>query len=142
MEVPMSPKKANSKTKAQQRLISQIMRLNTKDVKSLKFVDLRMDESYSEAAPPTADTVSKNNRKVDDDSSYESTKRSSKVIKEKAVKDVKSNRSTTKHDKCDKDLFDAVQDVKWRLIQYEDEILEFKAKYENSKLFFRAHEIK
>ena len=141
MEVPMSPKKANSKTKAQQRLIGEIMRLNTKEVKSVKFVGPRKDESSSEESPSTADTVLKINHKADDDSSYKSTKRSSRTIIEKAVRNVKRNKRTTKHDKCDKDLFEAVQDFKWRLIQCEDDILVFKAKYENSQLFFKAHGI-
>ena len=141
MELLVGPRKANSKKKGQQRLFDEIMEVKTKEAKSINFVGQRKDESFSEESPSTADTVLKINHKAADDSNYKSVKRSSRTIIEKGVRNVKRNKRTKKHDKCDKDLFEAVQDLKWRLIQCEDDILTFKAKYANSQLYFKAHEI-
>lgn len=139
--LPVKRHKVGSKTKAQENLISHIKKLKTKEVKSLKSVDLRMDESYSEEEPPTADSVTKINHKVDHDSHYDSNHHYSRASTEIAFRDDHSNQDITKDDKCEEDLLSAVQGLEWRAIQRRDDILEFKARHENSQVFIKAHEI-
>lgn len=140
--LPLKRHKTSSKGKNHESLISHIRKLKTKEVKSLRSVDLRMDDSCSESEPSTADSISKKSNKVGQGLHYyDSNKCVSRDSIEVAFREEHSNQDITKDSKCEDDLFDMIQDLEWNSIQREDEILEFKARHENSQVFIKDHEI-
>ena len=130
-----SPKTA-SRAKSRKRVLSPDKKQKMRKSKSQKQVRFRMSEKYTKIEPQTAGIVPKKIRKSGSAMQYESTECNTGVFAESPTRDNQNKQAILKEYRRN-NLLAEVQGCKWRAIERDDKVLEFKARLKDYRAFIQ-----
>ena len=131
---PVNSPKAGSRAKARKRLLSPDKKQRMRKSKSQNQVRFRMSETYTKPEPQTADIVPKKIRKSGSSFQYLTTQCNTGVFTETPVRNSHLNHALPNVSRKNS-LLAYVQGCKWKSINRDDTVQEFKARLKDYSVF-------